>query len=68
MSVIIILQCILLQCNCFTNVVPPLPRSPPLLHSQDDSETPSTDWDRYAAEQYEILLAEEAFENENENR
>lgn len=35
---------------------------------QDDPESPCTDWDRYATEQYEILLAEEAYENENENR
>ena len=34
---------------------------------QDDSETAGlSDWDRYAAEHYEILLAEEAYEQENE--
>ncbi len=26
----------------------------------------TSDWDRYASEQYEILLAEEAYEEENE--
>ena len=35
--------------------------------SQDDgSDGEMSDWDRYAAEQYEVLLAEEAYEQENE--
>jgi hypothetical protein len=35
--------------------------------ARDDAETPCSEWDRYAAEQYEILLAEEAGENETSN-
>lgn len=35
--------------------------------SQDDgSDGEMSDWDHYAAEQYEVLLAEEAYEQENE--
>lgn len=36
----------------------------PVTTARDDSEGGCSEWDRYAAEQYEILLAEEAGENE----
>ena len=32
--------------------------------ARDDVETLCSEWDRYAADQYEILLAEEAGEND----
>ncbi|CAI8003435.1 Serine/threonine-protein phosphatase 2A regulatory subunit B'' subunit beta, partial [Geodia barretti] len=36
----------------------------PVTMARDDVETLCSEWDRYAADQYEILLAEEAGEND----
>ncbi len=37
------------------------------VHTQDEAGVSEmSDWDRYASDQYEILLAEEAYEQENE--
>ena len=37
----------------------------PVTVLREDGEAACSEWDRYAAEQYEILLTEEACENEN---